>query len=325
MAQKKGNAGHKDHVYNIKVPVYTTEIVEGNCNDLFGGPTISDMLNYVKNKIKEYSLLPNSDKKRYANKNKTKLTVINDIKISEKIEGEDTYLLLKISAYTTNYHDGFIDTGERKDLTKDTKIGSDTNFVMLYPQIDGVNSTKYKRYFLVLVYEDPTKNNDDISKIAKTVMNQILNKPTANIKLPTILDEIKSKWKTIPELQIKCSGIYKCENDDNKYSEYYIGGQLNKQRTRSYEKLPVEQLEDLINEPENEYQKKEVKMISGKAEYKITKELINEAGEILKEAGEKIFNMTTSITQEELDNKVHDEDFVFSKLVPIVSNYLSYE
>ncbi|MDR0961955.1 MAG: hypothetical protein LBM62_05280 [Mediterranea sp.] len=326
MAQKKENMEQKGVVYNIKVPVYTTEIVEDSSNDLFGGHTVFDMIAYVERKINDYS--QSSDKKRYANKNKTKLTVIDNIQLSDKKQGEDTYLLLKISAYTTNYHDGFIDTGEKKALTKDSKIGSDTNFVMLYPKIDGVSSTKFKRYFLVLVYEDPTKNNEDISKIAKIVMNQILNKPTANIKLPTILDEIKSKWRTIPELQIKCSGIRNYDNDNSKYVEYCIGGKLSKQKTLSYRELPTKDLEDIMTiskEEKEEFQKKEIRMISGKTEYRVTKDLLKEAEGIFDEAGEKIFNMQTSITQEELDEKVHDEDFVFSKLIPIVSNYLSYE
>jgi len=53
--------------------------------------------------------------------------------------------------------------------------------------------------------------------------------------------------------------------------------------------------------------------------------LINEASEELKETAEKIFNAITSITQDELDNKVHNQDFVIEKLSSILTNYLSNE
>lgn len=311
----------KEKSYVIKVPVYTTEMIE-NANDMFGGISYEDMLNFLRKKINSFK--ENKGSIDFENRNKTRRTVINGIDFSEHKAGETSGILMQISAYSTNLYDGYLEAEEKINFKKDYKIGSETNFVMIYPVIKGIDRTNYLRYFIVLIYEDPTKNNEEIAKIAKAVLNKVLNIPIANIKLPTILEELRSIG-TIPELQIKYSAIYNHENDvDLKYREYLVSGKLKKQKEDNFKNMPIDKIEDLLNEPEEEdYQKKEAKLIVGKKEYKISKELINEADQTLKETAEKVFNATTSITENELNNFVHDKEFIFSKLTPILENFLS--
>ena len=71
------------------------------------------------------------------------------------------------------------------------------------------------------------------------------------------------------------------------------------------------------------YSQKNYIKVKRKKEYKISKELINEASEALKETSEKVFNANTSITEEELNDKIHSTDFIVSKLFPILENFLS--
>jgi uncharacterized protein YeeX (DUF496 family) len=193
---------------------------------------------------------------------------------------------------------------------------------MIYPVIKGLDRKNYRHYFTVLVYEDPTKNNEEICKVAKAVLNRILNLPVANIKLPTILEELKSIG-TIPELQLKLSAVHNHENEvDVKYREYLVSGKFKKQKEDNFRNMPIDKIEELLDEPEEDYQKKEVKLVVGKKEYRISKER-RDASEALKETAEKIFNASTSITEEELNNKIHNKEFIFSKLIPILENYLS--
>ncbi|TXH21289.1 MAG: hypothetical protein E6Q95_04095 [Chitinophagaceae bacterium] len=311
----------KEKSYIIKVPVYTTEMIE-NAQDMFGGITYENMLSYLRSKINSFK--ESGGTVDFDNRNKTRKTVINGINFTEHQAGETSGVLMQISAYSTNLYDGYLEAEEKINFKKDYKIGSETNFVMIYPVIKGIDRTNYLRYFIVLVYEDPTKNNEEISKIAKAVLNRILNIPVANIKLPTILDELRSIG-TIPELQIKYSAVYNHENDvDLKYREYLVSGKLKKQKEDNFKNMPVDKIEELLNEPEEEdYQKKEAKLTVGKKEYRISKELINEASEALKETAEKVFNASTSITEEELNNQIHNTEFIFSKLTPILENFLS--
>lgn len=76
---------------------------------------------------------------------------------------------------------------------------------------------------------------------------------------------------------------------------------------------------------DEDYQYKDTHIIIGKKEYRIKKELINEASEELKETAEKIFNASSAITQTELDTKIHDTDFMIEKLSGVLTNYLSNE
>ncbi len=311
----------KEKSYVIKVPVYTTEMIK-KAQDVFGGTTYENMLTFLRKKInhfKENKLIIN-----FENRNKTKRTVINGINFTEHKAGETSGILIQISAYSTNLYDGYLLAEEKINFKKDYKIGSETNFVMIYPVIKGIDRTNYSRYFIILIYEDPTKNNEEIVKITKAVLNRVLEIPIANIKLPTILDELRSIG-TIPQLQIKYSSIYNHENNvDLKYREYLVSGKLKKQKEDNFKNMPIDKIEELLNEPQEEdYQKKEAKLIIGKKEYKISKELVNEAEQVLKETAEKVFNASTSITDHELTNLVHDKEFIFSKLIPILENFLS--
>lgn len=305
--------------YTIKVPVYTTEIIE-NPNDMFGGVSYEDMIKFIKTKIDFFN--SNTKELSFDNRNKTKKTVIDKISFND-IESKKG-LLVQISAYTTNHYDGYFEAEEKINFEKNYKLGSETNFILIYPIIKGLTKDSYTHHYIILIYEDPTKNHDEITKLTKNVLNKILQIPIANVKLPTIMEELR-QIKVIPELKVKYSAIYYNDNDvDIKYREYLIDGKFKKEKEDHFKNMPFEKVEELINEKnEDDFQKKETKVIVGKKEYKISKELMNEAKETLKEAGEKIFNASTSITQEELDVKIHNNEFIISKLTPILENYLS--
>jgi len=310
----------KEKSYNIKVPVFTTTMKD-DTEGLFGKVTYSEMVEMLKSKINAFK-----SEISFENRNKTKRTVISKIDFTEQFLGENPCLLMRVSAFNTNMYDGYFEADEKIQIQKENKLGSENNYILLYPIIKGYDSRDYTNYFLVLVYEDPTKDNGEVIKIAKNVVNKILNIPIQNIKLPTILDEIK-ELPTIPELQVKYYGMYNAENDtDIKYREYLQSGRITKSKEDNFKNMPYQTLQDLLSEPDDpEYQRKTTKLIIGKKEYRISKELINEASEELKETAEKIFNATTSITQDELDNKVHNQDFVMDKLSAILTNYLSNE
>jgi hypothetical protein len=308
----------KEKSYIIKVPVFTTTMKD-DTEGLFGKVSYSEMLDVLKTKINNFQ-----SEVSFENRNKTKKTVISKINFIENTLGEVPCLLLQISAYSTNFYDGYFEAEEKIPIQRSNKLGNENNFVLLYPVIKGLSSHDYTSYFLVLVYEDPTKDNGEVIKIAKNVVNKILNIPIQNIKLPTILDEIK-QLPTIPELQIKYFSIYNADNDvDVKYREYLHSEKIKKSKEDYFKNMPYQTLSALLAEPEDtEYQRKETKLIIGKKEYRITKELINEASEELKETAEKIFNAIASITQDELDNKVHNQEFIMEKLSAILTNYLS--
>ena len=296
----------KEKSYNIKVPVYTTTMLDQTVG-LFENVSYNDMIQMIKGKLSKFSTPISS-----SNRNKTKQTVINGITCHD---------------ITIDMYDGYFEANEKIQITKDNKIGSDTNYVLLYPRIKGLSAETYTCYFLLLVYEDPTKDNGEVCRLAKIVVNRILEIPIQNIKLPMIFDELKD-ISTIPELQIKYRSISDAENDvDVKYREYLCTQKLEKKKDRVFKNMPRETMVELLADKtdDEDYQQKDTRIVIGKKEYRIKRELINEASEELKETAEKIFNASSAITQTELDTKVHDSDFIVEKLSAVLTNYLSNE
>ena len=224
-------------------------------------------------------------------------------------------------------YDGYFEANEKIPITKDNKLGSENNFVLLYPRIKGLSNETYTCFFLMLVYEDPTKDNGEVCKLAKILVNKILNIPIENIKLPMIFDELKD-ISTIPELQIHYRSISDADNNvDVKYREFLQGGKLEKKKDRLFKNMPRETMEQLLADTadDEDYQQKDTRIVIGKKEYRIKKELVNEASEELKETAEKIFNASSAITQTELDTQIHDTNFMIDKLSGVLTNYLSNE
>lgn len=311
----------KEKSYNIKIPVYTTTMMDQTVG-LFEDVSYNDMIKMIKSKLLKFSTPISS-----SNRNKTKQTVIKTITCHDINIESVPALLLQISAFNTNIYDGYFEANEKINITKDNKIGSDTNYILLYPRIKGLRPGTYTCYFLLLVYEDPTKDNGEVCRLAKIVVNKILEIPIQNVKLPMIFDELRN-ISTIPELQIKYRSISEDENDvDVKYREYLCIQKLEKKKDRIFRNIPRETMVELLadrNEDED-YQQKDARIVLGKKEYRIKRELINEASEELKETAEKIFNATSVITQTELDKEVHNLDFIIKKLSAVLTNYLSDE
>ena len=112
---------------------------------------------------------------------------------------------------------------------------------------------------------------------------------------------------------------------DVKYASYLDSAKLKNEKTHNFKNMPIAIMSDLLSDTSEDeyYQKRETWIRWGKSEYKITKRLIAEAGEELKETAEKIYNATSAITQQELEEKIHDKDFMIDKMTDVIINYLS--
>lgn len=301
------------------MPVFTTHMMDYE-EGFLKRVTYDEMISYLKGKLANYTLPISSD-----NRNKTKKTVISKIIPSDVKIGDVPALLLQINAFNTNLYDGYFEGSERIQFTRDNKIGSESNFVLFYPRINGLSPGHYTCYFLMLAYEDPTKDSGEVSKLAKIVAKQILNVPVQNIKISMILDELKSIGD-IPELRIKYYSLTESDNNvDVKYASYLTKTSLKREEIRNFKNMPFTTMESLISDSSEDgnYQKKEITILGGKKEYKISKQLIAEAGEELSETAEKIFNAITAITQDELEHKIHNRDFIIEKMSSVISNYIA--
>lgn len=312
----------KDKDYRIKVPVYVSELLD-NPIDLFGGYSFQDMLNKVKKQIDTYNISIKEIKN--TKRNKTFEKHIKGIEYSEYPIGKTKGLLLKVTAFNTNLFDGFFEEEKKIKFTQNSKVGSDNNFMLLFPNIYGLNPQTYRSQWVILLYEDPNKENADIAGTAKLVLKKILDIDVKNVKLKTVIEKIKEAQYT-PELNIKLTSLE--HNVDTGIPEYKIYLFSSRTKTTSeyvYKDLPADGAIDIISK-ENSLLKRGMQVIKrvvlGKKEFKITQ--INEsfeAEEMISEKIEEIYNADTPISEKELQEKVYNDDFVMEKLTPILLEY----
>ncbi|NJW53565.1 hypothetical protein [Salinimicrobium oceani] len=310
----------KEKTYKIKVPVYSSELFE-NTKGLFEGHSYEDMIGYLDRKIDEYSRLkPKLSRKR---RNKIKEIEVQNIENHNCQIGKIPARLVKITAYNTNLMDGYVETNEKINLTKQDKVGSETNFMLLYPTIFGMDSNKYQYQWKILLYEDPTKDNHELTSICKLVLDKVLNIKVANIKLERVLKKLSDR-KVISELKMEFKSQTYDENEiDTNLKQYLISASLIQIKNEKFQNVPFEDAEKLINDKEYEkdFQKRVLKFILNKKEIKLTSEYV-EAQETIKETVEEIFNPDVIIGEVETE-KLFDIEFIIDKLTPVLQEYLS--
>jgi hypothetical protein len=147
----------KDKTYKIKVPVYSSELLE-DFKGFFEGHSYDHMIEYLDRKLEDYSLhKPRLSRKK---RNKIKEVEVQNIEKFERIIGEVPARLFKITAYNTNLIDGYVETQEKINLTRKDKVGSETNFMLIYPTILAlilVNiSINGKFYFMKILLKKTT-------------------------------------------------------------------------------------------------------------------------------------------------------------------------
>ncbi len=312
--------GKKEKTYKIKVPVYSSELFE-NTKGFFEGHSYEDMINYLDRKLEEYTRSkPKLSRKR---RNKIKEIEVQNIEQHNCEIGNIPARLFKITAYNTNLLDGYVETKERINLTKKDKVGSETNFMLLYPTIFGINSNEYQYQWKILLYEDPTKDNNELASICKLVLDKVFNIKVVNIKLERVLKKLKDR-KIISELKMEFKSQTYDENEiDTDLKQYLVSASLKQIKNEKFQNVPFNEVEKLINDKEYEkdYQKRILKFILNKKEIKLTSEYV-EAKEAIQETVEEIFNSGVVIGEAETE-KLFNIEFIIDKLTPVLQEYLS--
>lgn len=304
----------------IKVPVFVTRPQPISDDQMFGG----DYESMIQNAI---DLIDNFKGLRKKKKNKTRESVIDSIECTRYPVLNRPALLLQVKAYDTNLNDGYFETDTRIEIGSEGKIGCDNNFILLFPQIEGVNYNSRSCSFLLLAYEDPTKENGAVAKLAKAIAKDVLKQPVKNVKPEIILESIR-EMKNVPELYVTYTSLSFDEDSDSKYQQYRSSFKLKKEREEVFKDLPSDMAEEIVNNIKNNltgFEKGIIRAVQGKKQYKIIAErAIKDAEEQMKELGELVFNMTTSIPANELEKRVNDKDFIVEKLTGVLTNFDSY-
>ncbi|MET3035913.1 hypothetical protein ABXT08_07425 [Chryseobacterium sp. NRRL B-14859] len=297
--------------HKIKVPIFSSEIKEIDEGGLFESNDYNSLINYVKNKIN--SFVETRNVVTQSRTNKVKEMQISNIEYFDSDFEGIPILLLKITAYNTNLLDGFVETEEKRELKSTDKVGSDTNYMLVYPSIFGVTSSKFTYQFKFFVYDDPTKESHEIISICKLVSNKILEIKVRNLKLDNILKELKQD-ELLENVEIQLSSqTEETEDPEIKLKQYLVKSKVSKITKNNYKNIPTERFENLLNHSEGNFIKRTLKVIRNKREYKITQEKHKDDFDRLNNTVEEIFNSQYELNQEDLE-KMFDEEFIFKNL-----------
>lgn len=306
--------------YSVKVPVYLTVPQTVDEDQMFSG-SFPEMIETIKSALDNFAVITVSTR------NKSKKVVIDKVDYYDyELEGHPM-LLLQISAYDTNINDGYCEIDHKVQLGSTGKIGSDTNYVLMYPMIDGMHPNSRSCYFLMLVFEDPTKDSGDVQKLAKILAKDCLRQPVRNVKPDVLLRELRL-LREIPQLDIQFSGISYDDDCNHELRQYLVSSTVKRKKEERFNNVPIDVL-DYIHDltPVDGYNRRILLCTVGKKQYRFTKDFVNtleDAGVEAEEFAEKIFNMTTSVSEEEMGNgSLTNREFVYTKLLGVLSNYLA--
>lgn len=302
--------------HKIKVPIFSSEMIENHIG-MFDEPTYQTMIQYVTKKIDDFNNHKPIIKK--AKTSKVKETQISHVEYFNFDFEEVPTLLLKITAFNTNLIDGFVEIETKINFQKNHKVGSETNFVLIYPCIFGTSSETFKYQWKFFIYDDPTKETNEIISIAKLVCSKILDVKIRNLKLDSILNEIREQ-KILDNIEIQLSSHYEDNNEnDVSLKDYVISSKISKSRKTKYEKIPSDKFESLLAEKDN-FNRRLIKFIQNNRELRITEERKNDLNKF-SQTIEEIFNTQITIDNSEID-KMFDNDFIVKNLNTVLKEFI---
>ncbi|WP_264509964.1 hypothetical protein [Flavobacterium sp. N1719] len=319
------NIKEKEKFYQIKIPIYISDSkIDENHDVPFEELVLSQDL-LVQNLIskieqhKEKNVVLTTGKR-----NKTTTRNIDEVKYEKVNFGNDLALLLKITSFSSNLFDGFIEKDTRIKLDKNDKIGSEHYYAIIYPHIFGIEKREYK--WIVFVYEDPNKENSEIVSSVKIVLKNVLNIVSVNIKLPDFISRVKNLKDSV-ELSMKFITVNFEDNEvDYNINGYEVQTKLTKINESSYKGVPISKINEIVEDKSfvSKFHRRILKIVSGKHELKLEQEYSDEADSKFKETAEELFNYTSEVSSIDVETEeIYKTEYILKKIQPVMENYLN--
>lgn len=310
--------------YSIKIPIYISDSkIDEISNFPFEELILSQDL-LVTNLI---SKIDSHNTKKLVltsgKRNKTTTKNVNEVNYEKINFGNDSALLLKITSFNSNLYDGFIEKDTRIQLNKDDKIGSEHYYAVIYPHIFGLEKREYK--WIVMVYEDPNKENNDIVTSIKLVLKNVLGIVSVNIKLPDFIERLKTIKESV-DLSMKFISVNYDDNDvDYNIKGYEFENKTTKISESLYKGVPINKINDIVEDKSflNKFKRRILKITNGKHELKLEQEYLDESETKFKEIAEELFNFTSEISSTDVEtNEIYKTEYILNKIQPVLENYL---
>lgn len=280
----------------------------------------ADMINEVFQKVMDYSSLPADQKHKVSYRGRSQIKVIKNIATSRFQIGEVPAIRLEIEEYKTGLNDMYIENAsdqDRHDISQRDKLGTVKNYALMYPIIKREENT-YKNIWLVIIYDTPDKNSDDIMNTVKVVVEKILEYPSGYI-VP--LDY--SQNHTYPYVEVTYTTIENNEAQNPVLQDYIISTRVKKIKTEVYENLPKADLPQLFSVQRGIGEiKKRIKVFKDRLnkskydKYDLTSE--NQEGIIRPIVSKYSYSYDLGANE-----NIYDDGFMLNRFIEVVRNFLN--
>jgi hypothetical protein len=195
----------------------------------------------------------------------------------------------------------------------------------LYPLLNtqAEDGLKFDVYWHIFIYEDPSKTNDEMSRIARLIMGKILKTPIKNIKSEKMLADIR-KYGLISEVEI-CLSV---EEDDDKGIPEYIRNYKFSSKLRQEKKIKLSNMsaDDAISAFEDEsftdnYSRRQIKFAThNKRVFSIVQEFKDKISSALEDS----FNYSIDINEDDIkDGTIFKTEIIKRNVEGIFTRYMS--
>ena len=255
----------------IKVPIYISSVLE---ESFYSYP---EMCQRIEQVITDYNnRLPDS-KLSFTQRTKLKQKVIKFIHFDRYNFGHTPALLLRIEEYKQNNKDLYLEnsiTAEQRDIALEDKIGSNYNYVLLYPLIRYLDNGNVENRWVAFVYNDPSKEDVDIKTTTHSVLSKILNLSVKAVMRESTRNRLH-RTPVIPKVVANYVTVNNRPNDQVDLRQYELSCKSTRKIT--YQNLPQDELMYLMNDqPEDVVSKKITVQFNKNENVKMTYELNTE-------------------------------------------------
>jgi hypothetical protein len=237
--------------------------------------------------------------------------------------GNNPALLVNANLYSLNRRLIFKQENEEQEIQVNEKdrIGSNNNYFLLCPAFTNLNNDAY--YWIVLVYDEPGKNTEDMIALAKSVMKNIIKQKVTNVKLKSVIEELKEE-----KLRVKLVLNSLTFNDNpinNKLESFQTSSKSFVKTEYEFNGVPVTDLvQNIIDDKiDSGLISKVVRFFRGDKEYKVSQELskFKSSSQLLVE---QHFNFTKNFPWSEL-GKINEHTFMMRLFNEALEKYLTNE
>lgn len=304
-------------ILKIKYPTLITSLLDSHYEQCI------QMRSRIINLIDNYNNLSPNDKLRIPYRGKSKSKVLKTIHYDVCNIGDKQSIIICVEEYKEGYDDLYLQKRGNANIdaiNANDRLGSSRNYALLYPIIENRNDN-WENKWLVVVYDTPNKDDNDIINTIKYTVNKVFGFPFKFV-VPTAFEGIRN----IPSIEVSFVMIENVDNEHIALHNYVVSQTAKTTKTIKYEDVPVEDLHNIINDRSDfePGKKRKIKMFfdrDNKNNYKTISQEMDENGNVSSTLLAK-YSSTQEITIDEM-NHMTDAQIMVRNFTAVITNYLT--